>query len=98
MTVRGEQYWPPPPAAALWWAVALLALAVPALAGVLGAGRRGGRLVLAGATLVGPRSRTCCTRSARPGCPRTSAYPLMLLSAAGYALLGWPLGRGRRRG
>ena len=91
VTVRGEQYWPPPPAAALWWTVALLALAVPALAGVLGAGRRGGRLVLAGATLVVLGAHLLHALGSA-GVPEDQSYPLMLLSAAGYALIGWPLG------
>lgn len=91
VTVRGEQYWPPPPSAALWWTVAMLALAVPGLAGVIGTGRRGGRLVLAGATLVVLGAHLLHALGSA-GVPEDQSYPLMLLSAAGYALIGWPLG------
>lgn len=91
VTVRGEQHWPPPPSAVLWWALALLALAVPALVGVLGAGRRWGRLALAGATAVVIGAHLVHVLGSA-GVPEDRAYPVMLLSAAGYALLGWPLG------
>jgi hypothetical protein len=89
--VRGEQRWPPPPPAALWWAAAALALAVPAVAGVLGAGRRWGRFVLAAATAVVIGAHLLHALGSA-GVPEDQPYPLMLLSAAGYALLGWPLG------
>ena len=91
VTVRGEQFWPPPPAAALWVGLALLALAVPAVAGVLGAGRRWGRVVLAAATVVVIGAHLLHVFGSA-GVPEDQPYPLMLLSAAGYALLGWPLG------
>ena len=91
VTVRGEQYWPPPPSAALWWAAALLALAVPAVAGLVGAAHRWGRLVLAAATLVVIGAHLVHVFGSA-GVPEDQPYPLMLLSAAGYALLGWPLG------
>jgi hypothetical protein len=90
VTVRGEQYWPAPPAAALWWAAALAALAVPALAGVLGAARRWGPAVLAAATAtVGLAHLLHVVGSALV--PEDRPFALMVLSAAGYALLGWPL-------
>ena len=91
VTVRGEQYWPPAPSAALWWTAALLALAVPALAGVLGAGRRWGQVTLAAATLVVLAAHLVHVVGSA-GVPEGQPYLLMLLSAAGYALLGWPLG------
>lgn len=89
--VSGEQYWPPPPSAALWWTVALFALAVPALVGVLGAPRRWGRTALAAATLVVLGAHVVHVVGSA-GVPEDQPYPLMLLSAAGYALLAWPLG------
>jgi hypothetical protein len=91
VTVRGEQYWPPPPATALWTVLAVLALAVPAVAGVLGAARPWGRVVLACATfavLAAPLTHVLGSA----GVPEDQPYALMLLSAAGYAMLGWPLG------
>ena len=90
-TVRGEQFWPPPPATALWVALALVALAVPAVAGVLGAGRRLGRVALAAATVLVIGSHLLHVFGSA-GVPEGQPYVLMLLSAAGYALLGWPLG------
>ncbi len=90
VVVRGEQYWPPAPSP-LWWAAALLALAGPALVGVLGAGRERGRLGLAGAT-VGVLVAHLAHVFGSAGVPEDQPYALMLLSAAGYALLGWPLG------
>jgi hypothetical protein len=88
--VRGEQYWPPRPSAALWWTAALAALAVPALAGMLAAGRRWGSVVLAAATgIVALAHLLHVVGSALV--PEDRAFAAMLLSAAGYALLGWPL-------
>jgi hypothetical protein len=91
VTVRGEQVWPAPPPAALWWALTALAAAVPAVAGVLGAGRRWGRFVLAAATGVLIAAHLTHVLGSA-GVPQDQPYPLMLLSASGYALLGWPLG------
>lgn len=91
VTVRGEQFWPPPPATAQWVGVALLALAAPAVAGVLGAARRWGRVVLAVATVAVIGAHLVHVLGSA-GVPEDQPYPLMLLSAAGYALLGWPLG------
>lgn len=91
VTVVGEQRWPPPPPAGLWWAAAALAMVVPAAAGVLGAGRRWGRFVLAGATAVVIGAHLLHVLGSA-GVPQDQPYALMLLSAAGYALLGWPLG------
>jgi hypothetical protein len=91
VTVRGEQFWPPGPATAQWVGVALLALAVPAVAGVLGAARRWGRVVLAVATVAVIGAHLVHVLGSA-GVPEDQQYPLMLLSAAGYALLGWPLG------
>ncbi len=88
--VRGEQRWPPPPSG-LWWAAVALALVVPAVAGVLGAGHRWGRVVLAAATAVVIGAHLLHVLGSA-GVPQDQPYPLMLLSAAGYALLGWPLG------
>ncbi|WP_214405205.1 hypothetical protein [Pseudonocardia lacus] len=91
VTVHGEQRWPPPPPAGLWWAAAALAMLVPAVAGVLGAGRRWGRYALAGATAVVIAAHLLHVLGSA-GVPQDQPYALMLLSAAGYALLGWPLG------
>jgi hypothetical protein len=91
VVVRGEQHRPPPPPAALWWAAAALAMAVPAVVGVLGAGRRWGRVVLAGSTAAVIGAHLLHVLGSA-GVPQDQPYPLMLLSAAGYALLGWPLG------
>jgi hypothetical protein len=91
VTVRGEQFWPPPPATSLWVGLALVALAVPAVAGVLGAGRRPGRVVLAAATVVVIGAHLLHVFGSA-GVPAGQPYALMLLSASGYALLGWPLG------
>jgi hypothetical protein len=90
VTVRGEQYWPPPPAAALWWAAALAALAVPALAGVVGGARRWGRTALAGATAAVALAHLLHVLGSAL-VPEDRPFLLMVLSAAGYALLGWPL-------
>lgn len=91
VTVRGEQYWPPPPPAALWWGAVLVALVVPALAGLRGAGRSWGGPVLAGATLAVVAAHLVHVIGSAL-VPEDRAYPLMLLSAAGYALLAWPMG------
>ncbi|HZG89525.1 MAG TPA: hypothetical protein VEZ42_04860 [Pseudonocardia sp.] len=90
VSVRGEQFWPPPPSP-LWWLVVLAALAVPAVAGVLGAGRRWGRYVLAAATATVIVAHLVHVFGSA-GVPEDQPYGLMVLSAAGYALLGWPLG------
>ncbi len=90
MAVRGEQYWPPPPSP-LWWAGALLALVVPAAAGALLTGRRSGRVALAGATLAVLVAHLGHALGSA-GVPEDRPYPSMLLSAVGFALLGWPLG------
>ena len=63
----------------------------PRVAGVLGAGRRWGRFVLAGATAVVIAAHLVHVLGSA-GVPEDQPYALMLLSAAGYALLGWPLG------
>ena len=90
VTVHGEQYWPPPPPAGLWWTVALAALAVPLVAGTRGAGRRWGAVALAIATgVVAVAHLLHVVGSALV--PQDRAFAAMLLSAAGYALLGWPL-------
>jgi hypothetical protein len=90
VTVRGEQYWPSPPPAGLWWAATLVALAGIALAGFRGAGRRWGSVVLAVATgVVAVAHLLHVVGSALV--PQDRAFAAMLLSAAGYALLGWPL-------
>lgn len=91
VTVRGEQHWPPPPPAALWWSVAVVALAVPAALGVLGAGRRWGRWALAASTLAVLTAHLVHVLGSA-AVPQDQPFPLMILSAAGYALLGWPLG------
>jgi hypothetical protein len=91
VTVRGEQFWPPPPATALWVAATLLAFAVPAVVGVVGAARRWGRVVLAAATLAVLGAHLAHVLGSA-GVPEDQPYPLMLFSAAGYAMLGWPLG------
>lgn len=91
VTVRGEQYWPQPPATVVWTLLALLALAVPAVAGVLGASRVWGGVVLAAATLVVLAAHLTHVLGSA-GVPEDQPYTLMLLSAAGYAMLGWPLG------
>jgi hypothetical protein len=90
VAVRGEQYWPPAPSP-LWWVAALLALAGPALVGVLGAGRAWGRVGLAAAT-TGVLVAHLVHVFGSAGVPADQPYGWMLLSAAGYALLGWPLG------
>jgi hypothetical protein len=61
------------------------------VAGVLGARRPWGRFVLAAATLVVLAAHLVHVFGSA-GVPEDQPYPLMLLSAAGYALLGWPLG------
>jgi hypothetical protein len=91
VTVRGEQYWPPPPSSVLWTVLTLLALVVPAVAGVLGAGKAWGRVALAGTTLVVLAAHLAHVLGSA-GVPEDQPYALMLLSAAGYAMLGWPLG------
>ncbi len=91
VTVRGEQFWPPPPATPLWAAATLLAFAVPAVVGVVGATRRWGRVVLAAATLAVLGAHLAHVLGSA-GVPEDQPYPLMLFSAAGYAMLGWPLG------
>jgi hypothetical protein len=91
VVVRGEQVWPPAPPAGLWWAAVAFALAVPAVAGVLGAGRRWGRFVLAGSVLVVVAAHLVHVLGSA-GVPQDQPYALMVLSAAGYALLAWPLG------
>ena len=88
--VLGEQLWPPPPAPG-WWAVALAALLIPAAAGLLGAARPWGRRILAASMAVVLAAHLVHVLGSAL-VPEDRPYPLMLLSAAGYALLGWPLG------
>lgn len=90
VTVRGEQVWPPPPSAALWWGATLAALAVPALAGRLGAGRRWGGAALVAATVVVALAHLLHVVGSAL-VPEDRSFAAMLLSAAGYGLLGWPL-------
>ncbi|MHA6792166.1 hypothetical protein ACVGVM_01380 [Pseudonocardia bannensis] len=91
VTVRGEQHWPAPPSAALWWGAALTALVLPAAAGLIGAGRRWGRMVLASATGVVLLAHLVHVLGSAV-VPEDRNIVAMVLSAAGYALLGWPLG------
>jgi hypothetical protein len=91
VTVRGEQVRPPPPPAGLWFAAAALVAAVVATLGIIGAGRRWGRMVLAAAT-AGLVAAHLAHVLGSAGVPQDQPYALMLLSASGYALLGWPLG------
>ena len=87
VTVRGEQYWPPPPPAGLWWAAVLVAFVVPL---AVGARRRWGAVGLAGATAVVAVAHLLHVVGSAL-VPQDRAFAVMLLSAAGYALLGWPL-------
>lgn len=87
VVVRGEQVWPPAPSP-LWWLVALGALVAAASAGMV---RRGAGVALAAATLVVLAAHLVHVLGSAL-VPEDQPYPLMLLSAAGYALLGWPLG------
>jgi hypothetical protein len=87
--VLGEQLWPPP--APSWWAVALAALLLPAAAGLVGAAQPWGRRVLAASTAVVLVAHLVHVLGSAL-VPEDRPYPLMLLNAAGYALLGWPLG------
>lgn len=87
VTVRGEQVWPPPPSP-LWWLVALGALVAASAAGML---RRGAGVALAVGTLVVLAAHLVHVLGSAL-VPEDQPYLLMLLSAAGYALLGWPLG------
>jgi hypothetical protein len=91
VTVRGEQVWPPPPPGGLWFAGAALVTAALSVVGVVGAGRRWGRVVLAGATAALVAVHLAHVLGSA-GVPQDQPYALMLLSASGYALLGWPLG------
>ncbi len=87
VVVRGELEWPPAPSP-LWWLVALGALVAAAAAGML---RRGAGVALAAGTLVVLAAHLVHVLGSAL-VPEDQPYPLMLLSAAGYALLGWPLG------
>ena len=87
VVVRGEQVWPPAPSP-LWWLVALGALAVTAAAAL--PRRWGGAALAAGTLAVLAAHLVHVLGSALV--PEDQPYPVMLLSAAGYALLGWPLG------
>ncbi|NMI01275.1 hypothetical protein [Pseudonocardia acidicola] len=91
VAVRGEQFWPPPPSAAAWWGAALAALIIPAVAGIAGAARRWGRVVLAVATGVVLVAHLVHVLGSAV-VPEDRNVVVMVLSAAGYALLGWPLG------
>jgi hypothetical protein len=91
VTVRGEQVWPPPPPGGLWFAAAALVTLALAVVGIAGAGRRWGRVVLAVATAVLVAVHLTHVLGSA-GVPQDQPYALMLLSASGYALLGWPLG------
>jgi hypothetical protein len=91
VTVRGRQEWPPPPPAGLWFGAAALVAAGLAIAGIAGAGRRWGRVALAVATAVLVAVHLAHVLGSA-GVPQDQPYALMLLSASGYALLGWPLG------
>lgn len=91
VTIVGEQRFPPPPPAGLWLLAAALALVATAAVGVLGARRRWGPsvLVVLTCTVLGAHLVHVLGSAA---VPEDRSYPLMALSAAGYALLGWPIG------
>ncbi|MGI8815886.1 MAG: hypothetical protein ACR2G2_11610 [Pseudonocardia sp.] len=100
VTVYGQQRWPPPPAAGLWWLLTGVAIAVPAALVALAtrrpglAGWRSGlvaRVVLAGATVV-----VICAHLVHiygsALVPAQGQVIWLFLSAAGFAVVAWPMG------
>ncbi|MEJ3652176.1 hypothetical protein WEH80_04115 [Actinomycetes bacterium KLBMP 9759] len=89
--VRGERYWPPAPPAWMWFGLAAALAVGIGVAGAIGAKRLRGRALLASATLVGVLAHLMHVLGSA-GVPADQSYLVMVLSAAGFALLGWPLG------
>ncbi|WP_232660874.1 hypothetical protein [Pseudonocardia sp. TRM90224] len=89
--VRGEQFWPPAPPAWLWIGIAIVLVIGIGAAGAAGGSRPWGRALLAAATLVVVLAHLLHVLGSA-GVPADQPYLVMVLSAAGFALLGWPLG------
>lgn len=97
VTVLGEQKWPPPPAAGLWWLLLAVMIAIPAAVVALctrGPGSAGlvvGRTVVAAATLV-----VICAHVVHiygsALVPAQGQLIWLFLSAAGFAVVAWPIG------
>ncbi|MBV9312362.1 MAG: hypothetical protein JO100_01215 [Pseudonocardia sp.] len=101
VTVLGEQRWPPPPPAGLWWLLTALAVAAPAVLVALGSRDQseeqragwslGARIVLAAATLILISAHVIHILGSAL-VPAEGALVWVFLSAAGFAVLGWPIG------
>jgi hypothetical protein len=111
VTVLGEQKWPAAPAAGLWWLLTAVVIAIPAALVAMSTRRAGpaglmvGRIVVAAATLA-----VICAHVVHiygsALVPAQGELIWLFLSAAGFAVVAWPIGlagayatmRGRQAG
>lgn len=103
VTVLGEQRWPSPPAAGLWWLLLAVMVVIPAgvVAVCTRAGRRGGagtgtgltvgRVVVAMSTLVVIVAHIVHIYGSAL-VPVQGEVIWLFLSAAGFAVVAWPIG------
>ena len=94
VTVLGEQRWPPSPAAGLWWLLLAVMVAIPATV-VAACTRRGGlaagRVVVAVSTLVVIVAHMVHIYGSAL-VPAQGQVIWLFLSAAGFAVVAWPIG------
>lgn len=96
VSVLGEQRWPPPPATGLWWVLLAVMIAIPAVA-VAGLTRRRpagltrGRMALAASTLVVIVAHMVHIYGSAL-VPAQGQVIWLFLSAAGFAVVAWPIG------
>jgi len=96
VSVLGEQKWPPPPAAGLWWLLLAVMIAIPAVlvAGITRrrpAGLTMGRMVVAASTLVVIVAHMVHIYGSAL-VPAQGQVIWLFLSAAGFAVVAWPIG------
>lgn len=89
--ILGEQRWPPAPPTLGWWLLIVSMTGFVGLTGILGGTRMWSRIIVAGA-LAAVLIAHMVHVAGSALVPEDTAAPVVFLSAAGYALLGWPVG------